>query len=39
MVNLGTDGTKDFVELWEITHLKIWTHFSIRQAKSYSELT
>ena len=23
MVNLGNGGTKDFVELWEIMHLKI----------------
>ena len=22
-----TQGTKDFVELWEIIHSKIWTHF------------
>ena len=33
MVNLGNCRTKDFVELWEIMHLKIWTHFSIRQTK------
>ena len=33
MVNLGNGGTKGFVELWEIIHLKIWTHFSIRQTK------
>ena len=39
MVNLGNGETKDFVELWEIMHLKIWTHFSIRQKKLYSELT
>ena len=31
MVNLCNGGTKDFVELWGIIHLKIWTHFSIRQ--------
>ena len=35
MVNLGNGGTKDFVELWEIMHFKIWTHFSIRQTKSF----
>ena len=29
MVNLCNGGTKDFVELWEIIHLKISTHFSI----------
>ena len=33
MVNLGNGGTKDFVELWEIMHLKNWIHFSIRQTK------
>ena len=33
MGNLCNGGTKDFVELWEIIHLKIWTHFSIRQTK------
>ena len=35
MVNLCNSGTKDFVELWEIIHLKIWTHFSIRQTKLF----
>ena len=35
MVNLGNGETKDFVELWEIMHLKIWTHFSIRQTKLF----
>ena len=35
MVNLCNGGTKDFVELWEIMHLKIWTHFSIRQTKLF----
>ena len=35
MVNLGNGGTNDFVELWEIMHLKIWTHFSIRQTKLF----
>ena len=35
MVNLGNGGTKDFVELWEIMRLKIWTHFSIRQTKLF----
>ena len=35
MVNLGNGETKDFVELWEIMHLKIWTHFSIRQMKLF----
>ena len=35
MVNLGNSGTKDFLELWEIMHLKIWTHFSIRQTKLF----
>ena len=35
MVNLCNGGTKDFVELWEIIHLKIWTHFSIRQTKLF----
>ena len=36
MVNLGNGETKDFVELWEVMHLKIWTHFSIRQTKLFS---
>ena len=31
MVNLCNGGIKDFEELWEITHLKISTHFPIRQ--------
>ena len=35
MVNLYNGGTKDFVKLWEIIHLKIWTHFSIRQTKLF----
>ena len=35
MVNLGNGGTKDFVELWKIIHLKIWTHFSISQTKLF----
>ena len=35
MVNLCNGGTKDFVELWEIIHLKIWTHFFIRQMKLF----
>ena len=35
MVNLCNGGTKDFVELWEIIHLKIWTHFSIRQTELF----
>ena len=35
MVNLGNGETKDFVELQEIMHLKIWTHFSIRQMKLF----
>ena len=35
MVNLCNGGTKDFVELWEIIHLKILTHFSIRQRKLF----
>ena len=35
MVNLDNGGTKDFVELWEIMHLKIWTHFSMRQTKLF----
>ena len=35
IVNLCNGGTKDFVELWEIIHLKIWTHFSIRQTKLF----
>ena len=25
MVNLCNGGTKDFLELWEIIHLNIWT--------------
>ena len=33
MVNLCNGGTKAFAVLWEIIHLKIWTHFSIRQTK------
>ena len=33
MVNVGNGETKNFGELWEIVHLKIWTHFSIRQMK------
>ena len=28
MVNLCNDGTKDFVELWKIIHLKIWTQLT-----------
>ena len=35
MVNLCIGGTKDFAELWEIIHLKIWTLFSIRQMKLF----
>ena len=35
MVNLGNGDTKDFVELWETMHLKIWIHFSIRQTKLF----
>ena len=35
MINLCNGGTKDFVVLWEIIHLKIWTHFSIRQTKLF----
>ena len=35
MVNLGNGETKDFVELWKVMHLKIWTHFSIRQTKLF----
>ena len=35
MINLCNGGTKDFVELWGITHLKIWFHFSIRQTKLF----
>ena len=34
-VNLCNGGTKDFVKLWEIIHLKIWTRFSIRQMKLF----
>ena len=35
MVNLFDGGTKDFVGLWEIIHLKISTHFSIRLTKLF----
>ena len=35
MVNLCTGGTKDFAELWEITQLKIGTHFCIQQTKIF----
>ena len=28
MVNLCNGGTKDFVELWEIIHLNIWTQLT-----------
>ena len=28
-------GIKVFVELWEIIHLKIWTHFSLTQMKLF----
>ena len=35
MANLFNGGTKDFVELWEIIHLKMCTHFSIRQTKLF----
>ena len=35
MVNLRNCETKDFAELWKIIHLKIWTHFSIRQSKLF----
>ena len=34
-VNLCDGGIKDFVELREIIHLKIWTHFSVRQIKLF----
>ena len=35
MVSLCNGGTKDFVELWEIIYLKIWTRFSTRQTKLF----
>ena len=35
MLNLRNSETKDFVELSGIMHLKIWTHFSIRQTKLF----
>ena len=35
IVNLCNGGSKDIAELWEIIHLKIWTHFSIRQTKLF----
>ena len=35
MVNLCNGGSESFMELWEIIRLKIWTHFSIRQAKLF----
>ena len=35
MVNFCNGGTNDFVELWEIIHFKIWTHFSIRQTNLF----
>ena len=35
MVNLCNGGTKDFVELWEVIHLKLWTRFCIRQMKLF----
>ena len=35
MVILCNGGTKDFVELWEVIHLKLWTHFCIRQMKLF----
>ena len=28
IVNLSNSGTKDFVELWEIRHLNIWTQLT-----------
>ena len=28
IVNLCNGGTKDFVELWEIIHLNIWTQLT-----------
>ena len=28
MVNLSNGGTKDFVKLWEIIHLNIWTQLT-----------
>ena len=28
MVNLCNGGMKDFVELWEIIHLNIWTQLT-----------
>ena len=35
MMNLCNGGAKDFMVLWEIIHLKIWTRFSIRQTKLF----
>ena len=35
MVSLCNGGIKDFVELWEIIYLKIWTRFSTRQTKLF----
>ena len=35
MVNLCNGGSKDFLELRENKHLKIWTHFSIKQTKLF----
>ena len=35
MENLCNGGTKDFVELWEMIHLKISTHFSIRETNLF----
>ena len=35
MVNLRNGRTKDFRELWEIIHLKIWTPFCIRLMKLF----
>ena len=35
MVNLCNGETKDFAELWKFIHLKVWTHFSIRQMKLF----
>ena len=35
MVYFFHGGTNDFAELMEIVHLKIWTHFSIRQTNLF----
>ena len=38
MINLCNDGTKDFMEIWEVIHLNLYTHFA-SDKQNYSKLT